>query len=183
MNIKVTARNFQLTDSVRERAERRLSKLTRYHEGILDIDCLLESNKREEIAVEVNVHTRGGSLHAQESDPDLRTALDQVTHKLERQVKRRKNKRQNGHHRPPSGGQASAVIAPRFGDAEEEEVKQQALARADSNIDSISIDEAVMRMEHDGHDLLVFSNSETERVNVVYRRRDGEIGLIDSDTG
>ena len=180
MNINVTARNFHLTEGVKEIAEQRLLKLTRYHEGILAIDCLLEANKREEIAVDVNVQTRRGSLHAEDCDSDLRTAVDQVAHKLERQAKRQKSKRINGHHKSQDVGSAPLVLAPRFGDAEEEEVKRRVLAKtANSNLDSMALEEAVMRMDHDGREVLIFSNSETEQVNVVYRRRDGAVGLID----
>ncbi len=183
MDITVTARNFTLTDSVKDHAERRLAKLARYHEGIHDIDCLFVTDKRNAIVVEVNVHARGGRIHAKESDHDLRSALDRVAHKLERLVKRQKSKLQNGHHRPAAVESTTPVVAPCFNDAEEEEVKKRALAGANSNLDSLAIDEAVMRMDHDGEEVLVFNNSETARVNVVYRRSDGAVGLIDSELG
>lgn len=183
MDITVTARNFTLTDNVRDQAERRLAKLGRYHEGIHDIECLFVTDKRNAIVVEVNVHARGGRIHAKETDPDLRSALDRVAHKLERLVKRQKRKMQNGHHRAVAEGNTTPIVAPCFNDAEEEEVKQKVLARANSNLDSLAIDEAVMRMDHEGDEVLVFNNSETARVNVVYRRSDGAVGLIDSELG
>ncbi len=181
MNITVTARNFHITDSVKELAERRLAKLARYNDGILDIHCLFVTDKRNEVIIEVDVHSRTGRVHAKETDPDLKTALDRLAHKLERLVKRQKTKRHNGHTRSAPDNAGTPIIAPRFHDAEEDEIKQRVLAGANSNLDSLAVDEAILRMDHDGNDVLVFNNSETARVNVVYRRNDGAVGLIDSE--
>lgn len=180
MEIIVKGRHINITDALRAYAEDKIGRVTKYFDQIQKIEIEFTDEKNPSIVnsktVEVTVFPKGPILRAKESSGDMYASIDMVVDKLERQVKRYKNKTYKSSKSAPSLGEiAKAKIEE--GEAEERgprivKVKQVA-------VKPMVPEEATMQMELLGHDFFVFTNAETEEINVVYRRKDHNYGLIE----
>jgi putative sigma-54 modulation protein len=177
MNLQVKGRNVEVSDQIRKYAEDKLSKLDRLVNDPTRIELELAVEKNPSISdnqvAEATVWTKGPVLRARESSGDMKASIDQLVDKLERQVKRYRDKRRPRKHDRPE----SAVPEPAPLELLEEgtaivKVKQFA-------VKPMAPDEAVLQLELVGHDFFVFRNAESDEMNVVYRRRDGNYGLIE----
>ncbi len=177
MNIyKLIGRNLEITDAMRSYAEEKLSKLNRFS-GRIDEDAAAKvvmsyatGNKIAEPAkVEVQLNVPDGIVRAEESGQDTYAAIDKVVDRLERQLKRFK----------------SRMIARRSVETPQPEepetqFKEPAIVRTKRHVlRPMSPEDAAMQMEALGHSFYVFRNAETEDVNVIYLRLDGDYGLIE----
>ena len=177
----VRGKNIEITPSLREYVEKRVGKVTKYFEHVGDITVLLTVSKGRHI-VEVTVPIQGGvMLRGEESTMDMYTSIDLVVEKLERQIHKQKTKLQR---RFRSGGlkaeafrEAGAIEQVDKRDASEEYpvVKTKHFV-----VKPMDVQEAIMEMNLLDHNFFVFRDAETEDVNVVYRRNDGNYGLIES---
>src|SRR5438876_9109168 len=176
MNLQVKGRNLEVSDQIRKYAEDKLGKLDRLVNDPTRIELELAVEKNPSIAdnhvAEATVWTKGPVLRAREASGDMRASIDQLTEKLERQVTRYREKRHRRAARQNGGIRAGIPVVP----SEEEPliVKTKQFA-----FGSLTPEEAVDQLELVGHDFFVFRNSDSEQLNVVYRRRDGNYGLIE----
>jgi putative sigma-54 modulation protein len=177
MNLQVKGRNVEVSDQIRQYAEDKLAKLDRLVRDPTRVELELAVEKNPSIAdnhvAEATVWTKGPVLRAREASGDMKASIDQLVDKLERQVKRYRDKRRPRKHDRPEG----AAPEPAPLDVSEEGtaiVKTKQFA-----ITPMAPDEAVLQLELVGHDFFVFRNAESDAINVVYRRRDGDYGLID----
>ena len=180
MQIIVKGRHMAVTDAIREYAEEKISKASKvFDHNTMSAEVELYHEKNPSIeknqVAEVTVYTKGPVIRAKESATDMYAAIDLVSEKLETQFRRYKGKvkdRHSGKMAPPP------VPAPEIPlEAEEEErtiVKTKVL-----QVKPMTAEEAILQMELLGHDFFVFTSAETELVNVLYRRRDGDYGLIE----
>ena len=177
MRLQVKGKNVEVTDSLYRYAEEKLSKLDRHLNDAtrLELELAVERNPSiaESQVAEATVWTKGPILRARESSTDMKAAIDLLVEKLERQVKRYREKRQRRPARSGNAGLAGArpVIAEEDGPVI---VKTKQFA-----VKPMTPEEAVLQLELIGHDFFVFLNVESDEVNVVYRRRDGNYGLIE----
>jgi putative sigma-54 modulation protein len=180
MRLQVKGRNIDVTDPLFGYAERKLGKLSRHlsDESRCELELAVEHNpsiSQAQVA-EATVWTKGPVLRAKESSTDMYASIDLVAEKLERQVKRYRERRTRkqaqhiaNHAAPPSSEGAplpdeeTAVI-----------VKQKQF-----NMKPMTPEEAMLQLELIGHDFFVFTNADSEEVNVIYKRRDGNYGLIE----
>jgi putative sigma-54 modulation protein len=177
MNLQVKGRNVEVSDQIRQYAEDKLAKLDRLVKDPTRVELELAVEKNPSIAdnhvAEATVWTKGPVLRAREASGDMKASIDQLVDKLERQVKRYRDKRRpRKHDRPDSAIPEPAPLE--LPDEETAIVKTKQFA-----VKPMSSDEAVLQLELVGHDFFVFRNAETDKVNVVYRRRDGDYGLIE----
>jgi len=178
MNLQVKGRNLEVSDQIRKYAEDKLGKLDRLVNDPTRIELELAVEKNPSIAdnhvAEATVWTKGPVLRAREASGDMKASIDQLVDKLERQVKRyRDKKRPRKHDRPDGVIQEPATLEPpEVGTTTIVKTKQSA-------VKPMAPDEAVLQLELVGHDFFVFRNAESDEVNVVYRRRDGDYGLIE----
>jgi putative sigma-54 modulation protein len=202
MKIQVKGRNVVVTDALQEYAEEKLSRLHRYlqehnTDEVTRVELELTVEKNPSIATpkvaEATIFTRGPVIRAKESSTDMYASIDMVTDKLQRQVKKYRDKLQRKtERRAPAVEEAvpaitseeadrlvAAVTAPP-GDNHRREgiVKTKQFL-----LKPMSPEEAVLQMELVGHDFFVFTNAETNDTNVVYRRRDGQYGVIEPSQG
>ena len=157
---------------MRQYVEKKLSKLERYFENIDEAIATLSVEKERHI-VEVTVPLNGGMLlRGEEETNDMYASVDLVMEKLERQIEKYKTKIA----RKMKDGKLLDLAAGQEKAAEEEPrlVRTKRFA-----MKPMPVEEAILQMNLLGHDFFVFSNAETEEVNVVYRRRDGNYGLIE----
>ena len=174
MNINYKGRHIEITDPLRKKMEKKLQKLERFLKGIDNINVVFTSEKKDRNIVEVTLAARSIIIRAQEEQKDMYTAIDMVVDKLESQIKKYKGKLYDKFKNHYDA----------FQEVQEEEIEEE-------NEEEISIDkvkefevkpmspeEAVLQMELLGHNFFVFRNAENNKVNVVYKRKNGGYGLI-----
>ena len=175
MRLQVKGKNVEVTDSIREYAEEKLSKLERQLADPTRVELELAVERNPSISqnhvAEATIWTKGPILRAREASADHKASIDQLVDKLERQVKRYREKRRSRRSQPPPAGIPEDAIPI---DEEPRIVKSKQFA-----IKPMSPEEAVLQLELVGHDFFVFQNADSGEVNVVYRRRDGAYGLIE----
>jgi putative sigma-54 modulation protein len=177
MNLQVKGRNLEVSDQIRSYAEEKLAKLDRLVKDPTRVELELAVEKNPAIAdnhvAEATVWTKGPVLRARETSGDMKASIDQLVDKLERQVKRYRDKRRpRKHDRPETVIPEPVPLEPLQEGAAIVKTKQFA-------IKPMAADEAVLQLELVGHDFFVFRNAESDSINVVYRRRDGDYGLIE----
>ena len=177
MKIDFTGRHYAVDDEIRSYTESKLEKLVRFLDEPVDVQVILEVEKRRQIA-ELHVSHRHGVLQATEVAEEMREAIHDVVEKAEKQARRARKKytdkkrRARGHHWPMEVLEAATVGS----GSQPTVIKTTSLP-----IKPMTIDEAALEVERSKNDFFVFLDSTTERVNVIYRRRDGNFGLIAPD--
>jgi putative sigma-54 modulation protein len=172
VELRVKGRGVEVTDAIRSYAEKRLGKLERQlPDPKIELQLSAQQNPsiRETHVAEATVWTNGPVLRARESSQDIRASIDQLVDKLERQVTRYREKR--GRRR------RLARQAPDEGIPMPEE--PQIVKTKQFAVKPMSAQEAVLQLELIGHDFFVFRDADSDKINVVYRRRQGGYGLIE----
>lgn len=178
MQFQVKSRNVEVSDAIKAYAEEKLSKLERQlDDPRVELELAVEKNPSiaENQVAEATIWTNGPVLRAREASQDMRSSIDQLVEKLERQVTRYRTRGRDRRRRaaraydPAAAGEVVAAE-----DAAPEIVKTKHFA-----LNPLSAEEAVLQLELVGHDFFVFRNAASSAVNVVYRRRDGGYGLIE----
>ncbi len=184
MDITVKGKNVEVTKSLREYAEKKVRKIERFFEGdTIDAQVTMSVEKGLH-AVDVTLQVNGLLLRGEERTGDMYASVDGAVDKIERQIRKYKT-RINRRLRQIGARLVEAELAPQAGGgggAAEEPVEEMRIVRTKRfAIKPMSVEEAVMQMELLDHDFYVFSNAETDEVNVVYRRNDGNYGLIEPE--
>jgi putative sigma-54 modulation protein len=180
MRLEVKGRNVEVSDSIRSYAEEKLARLERQLPEPTEIEVELSREHNPSIAddhiAEATIWTKGPTLRAKESSPAFESSIDLVADKIDRQVKRYREKRSrrgtvrraNGHAAPPEEPNFSA-----------EQLEQMIVKSKQFDLQPLTPEEATLELELVGHDFFVFVNVDTGKTNVVYLRRDGAYGLIE----
>ncbi len=180
MHITITGRHMPVSDSLRAYAEEKISKVAKIHDrDDMTVDVVLHveknpSNKNRDVA-EVTAHMKGIVVRAEEAAPEMYAAIDLVSEKLERQMRKYKTKlvdRRNGKIAVKTAP-GDTEIAP---EPEEEELGVTRVKVIDTK--PMTEEEAILQLELLGHDFFVFTHAEVGTVNVLYRRSGGDYGLI-----
>lgn len=174
MQITFRGKNLDVTPALKEHATKRLSRLNRYFDQPLNAQVRLEVERGQHI-VEVTIPISGLILRGEQQSSDMYASLDQVIDKLERQVRKYKTRinrkaRTNG---------SAVAVADAEPDIEEEDDGPRLVKTKRFTIKPMHPEEAIMQMNLVGHDFFVFVNGESGEVNVVYKRHDGNYGLIE----
>lgn len=186
MDWNIKSRNMKLDDRQREYIQGKLSKLERYLEGISDwkVECRFDTLRGmgDVFTVQVTMLAeRGIILRAEDRDKDLNAAVDSVHDNLQRQIRRYKEKHyRRGKLRRSLAGEIINTPLPAMdaGDERETSEERQIVRAKDVTLRPMFSDEAIEQMELIGHSFFVYRDAETEKVSVVYRRADGNYGLI-----
>jgi len=179
VQIAITGRNLEITEALRRYAEEKVARLQRFVDQITSVHVILMIEKYRQIA-EITLRIRDLTIRGEESSDDLYCAIDLVADKIERQILRYKEKivehvgrgpgRSRGRGEIPQGeAEPFSRDGPRI-------VKTKRFA-----MKPLSPDEAALQMNLLGHNFFVFRNARTEEVNVLYRRQDGDYGLIEPE--
>lgn len=178
MRLHVKGKNVEVSDAIHDYAERKLGKLAPQLADPTHVELELAVEKNPSIAdnhvAEATIWTKGPVLRAREASSDMKASIDLLVDKLERQVTRYRQKRRHEHerHERPNGSVPAPVSIPSQEGAMIVKTKQFVL-------NGMSPEEAVEQLELIGHDFFVFRNDESGEINVVYRRRDGDYGVIE----
>ena len=185
MDVVIRGKNMKVSESLRIAAQEHLAKLDRYANGFAraEVDFSEERNPRiaENQKCEVLVHVKGHLLKAHASATEPFAALYAVCDKVEHQVKRLKDKRVARSH--PRRIRTQRVEMPPLEDDDEDQQESptaRIVKTKEFTIKPMTAEEAVLQMDLLGHDFFLFTSSETGRAAVIYRRNDGNFGLIET---
>ncbi len=178
MQISVTFRNMETSDALKKYAAEKIERLKKYVSRPADVHVVLSKHKYRSRA-EIKISHSGQVMKGEENTEDMYSSIDLALDKVERQVIKHKDKRQARRSTPPI-----SEITVRHGiveqDLPEDEQGSKIIDSEEFSAKPMSVDEAVMQMELMNNDFLVFLNATTQDVNVIYKRRDGNIGLIEA---
>jgi putative sigma-54 modulation protein len=178
MRLEVKGRNVEINDSIRRYAEEKLERIEKQlpEPTQIEVELTLETNPSiaEGHIAEATVWTKGSTLRARESSSAFETSIDLLSDKLERQVKRYREKRS----RRETGRRANGQLPdePSFSG---EQLNRMIVKSKQFELQPLTPEEAAVELELIGHDFFVFTNTDTGKTNVVYRRRAGAYGLIE----
>jgi putative sigma-54 modulation protein len=175
----VKGKNLEVPDAVRQYAERKMRRLERFlddrTEAILEISVENHRSADDSRIAEVTLVIDGQALRGRADAVTYEAAIDEVVDKVERRAVDHREKPRNRARGPEEKGILSRIAdGTADGDRERRVVKTKRFA-----IEPMFEEDAIVEMESLGHAFFVFVNAESERVNVLYRRRDGDFGLIE----
>ena len=184
MNLQVKGRNIAVTDALRSYVDEKLSKLGKHLNSASTMEVELFCEKNPSIAdnqvAEATIFTKGPVLRAKGASQDMYASIDLVADKLSRQVKKYRSKLVSHDSRVRGSIPPEAVMPALEPELEEEEEGGPQIVKLKSfDIKPMSAEEAALQLELIGHDFFVFRNSESNDTSVIYRRRDGNYGLIE----
>lgn len=170
VNLSITGRHIEIADSMKDYLKKRLTKLKKYfNKKEVNIHIVFMPEKERQ-KIEVALNYNGVILHGQETTGDMHTSIDQVVEKLERQLKKYKDKIQ----KKPRG---LSKKLEEMTTSQTEEVKT--IKRKKLSLKPITLEEAIIQLEQTYLDFLVFTDVHTNTINVLYRCKDGNYGLIE----
>lgn len=178
MDLTIKGKNVEVTDRLRTYVEKKIGKLDKYLPSISEawVELSTEAAKaaQDRQVCQVTVRSNGTILRAEERSDDMFTSIDTVLDKMYRQIARYKGKRKNRWRGTSSMPEPLPVMV-----EEEPEEEQAAIVRVKRfPITPMHTDEAVEQMELLGHDFFVFFNANEGEINVLYRRKDGDYGVL-----
>lgn len=180
MDVVVKGRHMEVRPDIRAYAEEKVGKVAKVLNDsmVMSIDIELYHERNRSIdqsqVAEVTMFTKGPVIRAREASTDMKAAIDLVAEKVEKQARRLKGKLEDRH----SPKAAPPVEAATPIEGEEEEEPRVIVKTKRYNLKPMDAEEAIMQMELLGHDFFVFESAENESFAVLYRRRDGDYGLI-----
>ncbi len=172
MQINVTFRHMDHSEELKDYINDRFARLKKYSDSPMNVNVVLTAEKFRKTA-EVVITGDGIRAAAKQEHDDLRAAIDLVLDKIERQLKKFREKVKNRR-----GGSQSQTPAPSSAASESEDADQIIVIQK-INTKPMSIEEAADQLQISGKDFLAFINAETNRVNVIYWRKDGGLGLLE----
>ena len=173
MRVTVIGKNINVTPALKEIVERKISKLDRYFEPDVSARATLTVQKNSQI-FEVTIPFNGVILRCEESTDDMYKSIDLVETKLERQIRKQITKLQRRSN--------ESLRFSNFDEVASEEDDQGEIVKVKKfNIKPMSTEEAILQMELVEHNFFVFKDSDTDNVNVIYKRKDGNYGLLEPD--
>jgi putative sigma-54 modulation protein len=200
LDIAIRSRNVEVTDALRNTVEEKVTRLTRFLDGMERADVLFSEERNPRISekevCEVTMVGHGHIVRAKAAASDTFAAVDRVVDKLEHRMEKLKGKLIGRSHPRRHGSVAFGGKAARQTEEADDGVDDG--AGFDSDMDGAHLvqarivktkqfaikpmtpEEAALQMDLLGHDFFFFTNAETGRAAVVYRRADGDIGLIDA---
>ena len=173
MRVVVSGRNLAVTDALRDTINSKLEKFGKYFKEDTEAQATLSVEKNRQI-IEITIPINGSIIRAEESTDDMYVSVDKAVDKLNRQIgkyKTKLEKKYKGH------DTIRFEYIPDVAPSEKSESKIVKTKRF--SIKPMDPEEAVLQMELVGHNFFVFTNGDTEEVNVVYKRKDGDYGLIE----
>ena len=175
MKVTVIAKNIELTQALKEIVQKKISKLEKYFEVEVEAKATLSVQKSRQI-IEVTIPFNGVILRSEESTEDMYKSIDLVEDKLERQIRKQKtrlSRKNNG------SLKFAALNDSKFEPIEDEDgclVKVKKFG-----VKPMNSEEAILQMDLLGHNFFVYQDAESSKVNVVYKRKDWNYGLLEPE--
>jgi putative sigma-54 modulation protein len=186
MQVTVTGRHFEVTPAMRSYVEARLDRLHRYMGRIRSAHVTLTAEKHRNRA-EIILDSDGRDFASKDASEDMFSAVDSVTHKLEKQLRRFKDKRttsrktgvRRGTNGIPKVGTLRVLKAASVGRGPH---AHDIVETGDYHIEKLTVDDAILRLEESDEEFMVFANRTTDLVHIVYKLPDGNYGVLNLNT-
>lgn len=172
MKIIVSGKNMDITDALRDTVLSKLGKLDKFFSNELEAQATLSVQKNRHI-IEVTIPINGSILRAEESTEDMYSSIDKAVDKLTRQLRKQKSKLENRNHK------YETIRFENIQTYEEDNMEPKIVKTKRFSMKPMNAEEAVLQMELLGHNFYVFLDGDTDDVGVVYKRKDGNYGLIE----
>lgn len=178
MRFTITGRKVEVTDALRGRIYKKLGKFERYFKDDPLVQVTLSVSKEGQRA-EVTIFSTGVIYRAEETDFDLYAAIDKVVDVIERQMRKHKTHLE----KKLKKGSLDTPFVSKFPEKEEEEEEKQynVVKVKRFTFKPMSVEEAILQMNMLGHQFFVFNNADSNELGIVYKRKDGNYGLIEKD--
>ena len=172
MKFTIRGKKLKVTDAIKAYVEEKIGRLDKYFENPNNISAnvLMRLSGKNQV-VEVTINTHGLILRGEEANKDLYASIDLVTDKIERQIRKNKTKI----HKKSS---KETIRDFKEFETEEKESSIEVVKRKKIEMKPMSEEEAILQMELIDHDFFVYKDASTSETNVVYKRKDGNYGLI-----
>lgn len=180
MQLTMTFRHMEQSDALKAYAEEKLERVTKYIDGPINVHVYFSVEKKIRHIVEIVINSKGISTKASEATHDMYAAIDAVIDKIERQLVRYKEKIKA--HKPNANGDDHGrPISKKIYQAESIEAPSESVVikTTTETAKPMSVEEAVMQMDLLHKDFIVFTDADSGEINVLYRRKDGNFGLIE----
>jgi putative sigma-54 modulation protein len=182
MKLQIIAKNnVEVSETLKAYVEKKVAKLGRYlpiiGEGKVEISHEGAKLPEQRFTVQVTIDSKGVLIRAQEKSKDIRTAVDKVVDVLSKRIERYKGKLYDKGRGVSFTRQGTAI------EAEEIEAPKRVVKSKRFLVKPMPVDEAIRQMELLGHDFFLFIDADTEGLNLLYRREDGDYGLIEPERG
>lgn len=187
MDVQIKAQNVRLTDHLRDYIESRVDKLDSVNERATDAKFELRSERPrsggEQFIAEFTIALRGNILRTEVRNHDQHTAIDMAVDKMKRQIRRYRDRKIHRSRRGAVGLSALAIDQSELDVATEvpEESDGVVVRTKRFKLQPMDPEEAIEQMELLEHDFFVYYNPDTQQTNVLYRRKDGDYGVIEPD--
>lgn len=175
MKFIISGKNFEISDSLREKVNKKLGKLEKFFGPAAEAHVTMSVEKNRHI-LEVTIAVNGLTLRAEVANDDMYLCIDKAQDILEGQIRKNKTRLEK---RLRAEAFRSENFRPDLSVEEEHEFRVVRTKRF--AIKPMTVEEAILQMNLLGHEFFMFSNSESGEVNVVYRRKDGNYGLIEPE--
>ncbi len=174
MKVIISSKNMNASDHLKQTIESKLDRLGKYfsNEIVANVTLTMEKGRQK---IEATINAKGTIFRAEETTNDIYNGVDRVVEKLSSQMSRFKTKLQRKHkdHKDLQFADLPEVAG--------EELEEMGVVRRKTfDLMPMSVDEAIMQMELLEHTFFVFLNMETDTVNVVYKRKDNDYGLLET---
>lgn len=177
MRMKYTGKNVEVTAALRDATEKKLARLDKYFQKDLDGSVVFSTQKKRQI-IEVTINLPGTIIRAEEATDDMYASVDKAIDVLERQVRKYKTRLQKRHKNTKEISFENVMPL-----AEEEDGEKLRLSKTKKfALKPMTTEEAIMQMELLSHDFFVYLDANTGEADVVYKRKDGDYGLLESES-
>ncbi|WHH57526.1 ribosome-associated translation inhibitor RaiA [Petroclostridium sp. X23] len=180
MKFIITGRKIDVTDGLRDRINKKLGKLDKFFDEDTEVHVTLEVEKDRQM-VEVTVPYKGIIFRAEEVNHDMYASIDKVVDHLERQIRKNKTRLEKRFKDDAFIIETVNGGMPNDYKPVEEEKEFNVVKTKRFAIKPMDTEEAILQMNLLGHQFFVFFNADTDEVNVVYKRKDGDYGLIEPE--
>ena len=183
--ITVTGRHVTVTDAMRDHAYKKVEGLHLDYPKIIEAKVILDVQKNRQIA-EVVLHCANHiTIEAETETEDMYASIDETMSKIARRMRKHKTRMLKSHRprKQPIRELEERVFSSEMSEDQEQEVSPVIIHKANYRIRPLFEDEAIMEMELSERSFIVFHNAATDRLSVLYRRKDGDYGMIEPEEG
>jgi putative sigma-54 modulation protein len=184
MDMQITGKNIELSPAVRSYITKKMGKADRHLSNVLSFEVVVTEEQTkaadQRLIVQVTVNHKGTLLRGEERGPDIYTAVDKVAEVMERQIEHYKGKMPYAKGRSAASIRTNTTEAVSAIEAEQTDSSPRVVKIKRFDVKPMSLDEAIDQMVLLNHDFFLFFNPDTNNVNLIYKRKDGNYGLIET---
>ncbi len=173
MRTIIAGRHMDISPALHERANKKMKKLDKYFGPNTEVHIIMHVEKNRHI-MEATIVFDGITFRGEESSSNMFKSIDSVLKKIDKQIRHHRSKLEK---RLRDGAFNKEIVNDLFDENESIKV----VKTKKFPVKPIDVDEATMQMQLVGHNFYVFTNADTEQVNVLYKRNDGNLGLIEPE--